>query len=197
MLKKIKINRLINEMIRRKYPQEKPRGRVMEILFDPSKTKFDINDYIIRTLKSRRTQRYVMSKAKNVLQYHMVGKCVRYRKRGLGTTLKIRNALSLIVYEINYSIYSRYITHIVIYPKTTRRYRKASQYYLRKKSAIKSNVEFEFTIRGMRIWAEETTGEEEIKEAVDERGWYGQQILYRKFATAINLSAQEKVKRHL
>jgi ribosomal protein L19 len=198
MLERIKLKKLIIEMMARKFPIEKPRGSIMEVLFDPSKTKFDINDYIIRSLKSRRTQRYVLSKAKDVLQYHMVGKCVRFRKRGLGTTFKLRNALSLTVFELNYSIYSRYITHVVIYNKVSKKYKKSAQYYLRKRPPIKSNVKFEFTIEEMKIWAEETTGEVENSEDVEERsGDYSQQIIYRKFSTGIIQSAQEKVKRHL
>lgn len=197
MLEKVKKKRLLVENMFRRFPIEKPRGKIIDVLFDPSKTKYDINDYIIRSLKSRRTQRYVLSRAKNVLQYRMVGKCVRMRIRGLGTTFKIRNSLSLTVFELNYSIYSRYITHIFMHKRMSKKYRKSAQYYLRKRSAIKSFVEFEFTIDEMLIMAEETTGEVEVIEQDELRAIYGHQIQYRKFETGIFLSAQQKVRRHL
>lgn len=197
LLNKVKMKKLIQEVMLRKYPIENPRGRIMEVLFDPSKTKFDVNDYILRTLKSRRTQRYVISKAKNVLQYHMVGKCIRFRSRGVGTSFKIRNTLTLTVFEMNYALYSRNITNILVVSPKTIKYKKASQYYLRRRPPSKSAVEFTFTIDAMKIWAEETTGEMEVKEEGEERSLYGQQIQYRSFYTIILQSAQQKVKRHL
>jgi ribosomal protein L19 len=125
-----------------------PRGKIIELTFDSAFTHFNIQDYVKQSKKTRSHK--VDYVEKKVLQYSVVGKCIRYRNRGYHTTFTIRNIVDLASYELTYSIFSPLIKSYSVRDFregiNQHPYKRATAYYLRKTTPVTSLVPFDYVI---------------------------------------------------
>lgn len=149
MLDKIKLQQLLREVILRDRVILKPRGGIVELLLNPQLTKYNANDFIKESNKSRRPKK-TDNKDKSFLQYCMVGKCMAFHKRGIDSSFTLRNVVSLCPFEMTYSLFTSYITAFVIRDlfKKSRRihYKRSSHYEYRKISPHRTRIDFEYVI---------------------------------------------------
>jgi len=134
-----------------------PRGKIIEIAFNSVFTHFNIRDYVKQSKKTRSHK--VDYIEKKVLQYSVVGKCIHYRNRGYHTTFTIRNVVDLASYELTYSIFSPLLKYYCVRNFREKinqvTYKRATSYYLRKTSPVKSFVPFEYVIDNDNIFDDE------------------------------------------
>jgi len=148
MFEKILLKNLIRHMVIRDIPLVKPRGRIIQLEFDPEYTKFNINDYIKLSKKSRRSEKLI-DKEKAILQYCMIGKCVFFRKRGLNSSFTIRNVLTLCPFEICYMIFATSLSaySIMNFDSDSKKlYNRTTLYNLRINQPAKSQVNFYYVV---------------------------------------------------
>jgi len=127
-------------------PIIKPRNSVIEVYFDPEQTKFNINDYIKLSKKSRRSEK-LEDIEKPILQYTMVGKCIFFRRRGINSSFTIRNVINLCPFEMSYPLFSPYLTQFFIVRFLSEkliRYNRASAYQYRRIAPSKSQIDFDY-----------------------------------------------------
>jgi hypothetical protein len=153
MLKNLLLKKVIREVVIRDHLILKPRGFIVELWFDPQWTEFDLQEYIKLSRRSRRTKK-PLEKETPLLQYSMLGKCIAFRKRGINSSLTIRNVISLCSYEITYAFFSTniltYVVHDLLKKNKRFRYKRASRYELRKQSPVKSQTDFDYVIDEVR-----------------------------------------------
>jgi len=147
MLENLNKQKLLRELSVRDNALVKPRGCIIELVLNPQVTKFNVNDYIKQSKKSRRSEK-LETKEKPLLQYSMVGKCIYFRKKGLSSSFTIRNVLSLSAFEIHYAFFTilidAYIVREFFKPNSRIHYKRTHQYYLRKLSPVRSLIDFEY-----------------------------------------------------
>lgn len=126
----------------------KPRGEIVELAFNSAFTHFDTNDFVKQSKKTRSHK--VESRAKDILTYSVVGKCITYKNRGSNTTFIIRNVVDLCSFEMTFFLFSPLLKYYCIRDvnKKTQKmcYKNAKAYFLRKSSPSKSQVPFEYVI---------------------------------------------------
>jgi ribosomal protein L19 len=131
----------------------KPRGMILEIDLDPKQTKFDINDYIKLSKKSSRSMR-LEKQIKPTLQYSIVGKCIRFQKKGINTSFLIRNVITLVPFEMTFAFFTSFITNYIIRdftkPNSRLKYKRGNQYHLRRVSRVRSRIVFDYVVD--RYW---------------------------------------------
>jgi len=147
MTNKILLSNLIKEATLQSNPMIRPRGGIIEVAYESNMTKFNVNDYITQSKKSRRSEK-LETKDKPILQYTMVGRCLNFRKNGVSTSFIIRNILDLVSYEMTFSLYSPFLKLFFIryYSRTNIKYTRAHQYYLRKHSPVQSLIPFDYVV---------------------------------------------------
>ena len=142
---KLLLKSLIRQIIICEIPLVKPRGRMMQLAFDPDFTKFNINDYVKLSKKSRGSEKLI-DKEKPILQYFMLGKCVFFRKRALNSSFTIRNLVALAPFEILYAVFAPCISGYSIIEffikELIKNFRRATKYELRIGQPSKSQAEF-------------------------------------------------------
>lgn len=78
-----------------------------------------------------------------------------FRKRGINTSFTLRNVVSLCSFEMNYALFTSFLTAFVIrdHFKKSRRihYKRASHYELRKISPHRTRIDFAYVIDKMYI----------------------------------------------
>jgi ribosomal protein L19 len=153
MFFKILLKSLIRQITISEIPIIKPRGSIMQLAFDPEFTKFNINDYIKLSKKSRRSEKLI-DKEKPILQYFMLGKCVFFRKRGLNSSFTIRNLVTLAPFEMSYALFAPSISGYSIIDffikELLKMYGRATKYDLRRSQPSKSQAEF-FYVMGQVV----------------------------------------------
>jgi len=86
-------------------------------------------------------------KYKPILQYRLVGICISFSDKGLGSNIILRNVLSLAPFEILFPIFSPLIASLGVTFPSSKRFIRAKLYYLRRKIATKSLIRFSY------VWA--------------------------------------------
>lgn len=140
----ILLKRFRNELLVNQHAILKPRGRPIEIAYHAEMTKFEISDFIKQSKKTRSHK--VDIKEKALLQYTLVGKCIKFNNRGFHTTFTLRNIIDLTSYELNFSIYSPLIVVFLVRNYRKVRYKKAHLYHLRQVEPVKSLVKYDYVI---------------------------------------------------
>lgn len=74
--------------------------------------------------------------------YRFAGICISSRKRGIGSSIIVRNVISLYPLEYTFNIYSPLIT--IIGRKSENKITKSKLYYLRDKPAPLSKINFKY-----------------------------------------------------
>jgi len=145
---KIQLERRNIEVILSTIPLARPRGEIIDLVFDTDFTHFHIQDYVKQSKKTRSNK--IEYAEKEILLYSMVGKCIHYKNAGFHTTFTIRNVVDLASYELTYFIFSpllkyysiRRAKHGIIKPP----YKRATTYFLRQHAPVKSAVPFEYVL---------------------------------------------------
>lgn len=145
MNRKLLINSLIQELILQPKFLVKPRRDILELIFNKKLTAFNANNFIKRSKKGASALKYSKT---DVLQYSMVGKCIKYNLSGTGTTFTIRNVIDLASYEMTLSLWSPLIKYFCIrdYKERRLKYTKSTQYFLRTHSPVRSMVSFHYVM---------------------------------------------------
>jgi len=142
---KVLLKALIRQITISDIPIIKPRGRIMQLAFDPEFTKFNINDHIKLSKKIRGSEKLI-DKEKPILQYFMLGKCVFFRKRGLNSSFTIRNLVALAAFEFSYALFAPCICGYSIMDffikELIKKFKRATKYELRRGKPSKSQAEF-------------------------------------------------------
>lgn len=147
----VKILDLIKKYIQRDNKKDKRHiaGQVIDITLNRSLTKFDIKNYV--TVSKKLRSNVELKKEKNILEYHLIGICIRMKKDGYGinSSCLIRNVLSNYPFEYNLPLNSPFILYIVISStrKKLRYIRHGRYYYLRKKQRPYSKVTWEYVAK--------------------------------------------------
>lgn len=123
------------------------RSLIIELDFDRQQTKFNILDYIKQSKKSSRSVK-LEKQIKPTLQYSIVGKCIKFHKRGLNSSFIIRNIISLTSFEMSFSFFTSFISLYIVRdffkPTSRLHYKRSNQYYLRKVSPVRSRIVFDY-----------------------------------------------------
>jgi len=134
-----------------------PRGKIVTIIFSAKATRYDVYDYFKRCggfrigWKNRRKMGVKYKKLETaVLQYHMCGYCLAFKRALLNSSMLIRNVLTLFPFELRFPIYSPAINSIGI--RKNHRFlgfRKAKKYFLRNKSPRYSATPFTYVVASL------------------------------------------------
>lgn len=143
----------------------KPRGNVLNVALSTRATRFDLTFHMQLRQRLRKKYRlfnkgYLVTsetaewarkkekfKENDLLQYHISGICVAYKKAGLVTSCLIRNVLSSFPFEYRIPVFSPGVNSIVLLAHhIAPGYRKAKRYGLRNMPPAKGQTSFQYVL---------------------------------------------------